>query len=360
MVAHPPAPGEALRNRLRALAAAGNPPRVLLIKMSSLGDLVHALPTVAALKRGLGGHLTWVVNAAYADLIRRCPAVDAVLPFDRDYPVRHLPGFLRALRRERYHLALDLMGLLKSALIARLARAEVVLGASYNREGARLLYHALVGPQDLDRHAVLQNLDAAAYLGLEADPGAFPLLFPPPETPLPSARRVAVLIPGARWATKRWPADRFAALAVRLLADGIHVLVVGEAGTNGESRWPTGVQDLRGKTSLVELGAVLSRADLVIANDTGPMHLAAALGRPVIAMMGPTDPRRTGPAGEGHRVLSGSPPCSPCFSRTCRNPDRLCCLTAVEPEAVLAAAREVLRRREPPVPRPAPVRPGRP
>ncbi|MBI3002280.1 MAG: glycosyltransferase family 9 protein [candidate division NC10 bacterium] len=359
MVAHPPAPGAPLRDRLRALAASGLPLRVLLVKMSSLGDLVHALPTAAALKRGLGCRLTWVVNAAYADLVRCCRAVDAVLPFDRQHPLRGLSGFLRALRRERYHMALDLMGLLKSALIARLARAEVVLGASYNREGARFLYHACVGPQDLDRHAVLQNLDAATYLGLEADPGAFPLTFPPPETPLPSARPVAALIPGARWATKRWPEERFAAVAGRLLAEGIHVLVVGEAGADEESHWPAGVQDLRGKTSLVELGAVLTRADLVIANDTGPMHLAAALNRPVIALMGPTDPRRTGPAGEGHRVLSGSPACSPCFSRTCRNPDRLCCLTAVEPEAVLAAAREVLRRREP-ARRPALARPGQP
>lgn len=348
MVAHPPAPGEVLRDRLRALAASGTPPRVLLVKMSSLGDLIHALPTVAALKRGLGCHLTWVVNAIYADLVRCCPAVDAVLPFDRRHPVRHLPAFLGGLRRERYHLALDLTGLLRSALIARLARAEVVLGPSYNREGARLLYHAKIGPRQLDRHAILQNLDAAAYLGLEADPGAFPLRFPAPATPLPAGRPVAALIPGARWATKRWPVGRFAAVAAGLLGEKVHVLVLGEEARGADGGWPAGVQDLRGKTSLVELGAVLTRAHLVIANDTGPMHLAAALGRPVIALMGPTDPRRTGPAGLGHRVLSGFPPCSPCFSRTCRNPDHLCCLTAVGPEAVLTAARDILERREEP------------
>ncbi len=348
MVAHAPAPGGPLRDRLRALAAAGTPPRVLLVKMSSLGDLLHALPTVEALKRGLGCHLTWVVNAAYADLVRCCPAVDAVLPFERRYPLRHLPAFLRGLRRERYHLALDLTGLLKSALVARFARAEVVLGASYTREGAHLFYHAKIGPRQLDRHAILQNLDAAAYLGIEADPGAFPLRFPAPAISLPAGRPVAVLIPGARWATKRWPLDRFAAVAAGLLGEGVHVLVVGEAAPGGEDGWPAGVQDLRGKTSLVELGAVLSRAHVVIANDTGPMHLAAALGRPVIALMGPTDPRRTGPAGPGHRVLSASPPCSPCLSRTCRNPDRLCCLTAVEPEAVLAGARDILERRRSP------------
>jgi len=348
MVAHPPAPGAPLRDRLRALTAAGTPPRVLLIKMSSLGDLIHVLPTVEALKRGLGCHLTWVVNAIYADFVRCCPAVDAVLPFDRQQPVRHLPGFLRGLRRKGYHLALDLTGLLRSALIAWFASADVVLGASYEREGARLFYHARVGPRMLDRHAILQNLDAAAYLGIETDPGVFPLRFPAPATPLPAHRPLAVLIPGARWATKRWPVERFAAVAAGLLAEGVHVLVVGEAAPGPDSGWPVGVQDLRGKTSLVELGAVLSRAHLIIANDTGPMHLAAALGRPVIALMGPTDPRRTGPAGPGHRVLSGFPPCSPCFSRTCRNPDHLCCLTAVGPEAVLAAARGVLERQQPP------------
>ncbi|HEV8662628.1 MAG TPA: glycosyltransferase family 9 protein [Candidatus Methylomirabilis sp.] len=348
MVAHPPAPGEALRDRLRASAAAGTPPRVLLIKMSSLGDVIHALPTVAALKRGLACHLTWVVNAAYADLVRCCPAVDAVLPFDRRHALRHLPGFLAAVRREPYHLALDLMGLLKSALVARLAGAEVVLGASYNREGARFFYDARLGPRDLNRHAILQNLDAATYLGLEADPGTFPLRFPAPATPIPAGRPVAVLVPGARWVTKRWPEERFAAVAAGLVRDGVHVLIVGEEAPGDGGGWPPEIQDLRGKTSLVELGAVLARTDLVIANDTGPMHLAAALGRPVIALMGPTDPRRTGPAGPGHRVLSGFPQCSPCFSRTCGNPDRLCCLTAVEPEEVLAAARDVLRRRAAP------------
>ncbi|MGH7379123.1 MAG: glycosyltransferase family 9 protein [Candidatus Methylomirabilales bacterium] len=359
MVAHLPAPGEPLRDRLRALAASGTPPRVLLVKMSSLGDLIHVLPTVAALKRGLGCHLTWVVNAIYADLVRCCPAVDAVLPFDRQHPVRHLPAFLGQLRRERNHLALDLTGLLRSALIARFARAEVVLGASYNREGARLFYHAVVGPRKLDRHAILQNLDAAAYLGLEADAGAFPLRFPAPATPLPAGRPVAVLIPGARWATKRWPLDRFAAVAAGLLTEKVHVLVVGEEAPGGGGGWPAGVQDLRGKTSLVELGSLLSRVRLVIANDTGPMHLAAALGRPVIALMGPTDPGRTGPAAPGHRVLSGFPPCSPCFSRTCRNADHLCCLTAVGPEVVLAAARGILERRH--LPRvPALAGPGQP
>lgn len=325
----------------------GSAKRVLIVKLSSLGDLIHALPTIHCLKVGLPASITWVVNAAYAPLLRHAPDVDEVIPFDRQHPVRGLWGVVSELRRREFDLVIDLTGLFKSALISRLARGKLCVGPSYAREFSWLFYQQQVGSTDLNRHAVERYLDVVRALGLDERDRAFPLMFPPSSLPADGSEPVAVLIPNARWPTKLWPATSFADLAARLRRDRVRVVVVG-----GELPDPgdllvglEGVVDLRGRTSLAELGAVLARADLIIANDTGPMHLAAALGRKVITLMGPTDPRRTGPYGTGHRILSTFPPCSPCFSKVCRNPAGQICLRDLRPAEVYAAAIAMLGER---------------
>ncbi|MFQ5803818.1 MAG: glycosyltransferase family 9 protein [Candidatus Methylomirabilales bacterium] len=321
--------------------------RVLIVKLSSLGDLIHALPTIHCLKVDLPASITWVVNAAYAPLLRYAADVDEVIPFDRERPLRGLWGVVSELRRREFDLVIDLTGLFKSALISRLARGKVCLGPSYAREFSWLFYQQRIGSSDLDRHAVERYLDVVRAFGLEERNRVFPLTFPSSSLPVDGSQPVVVLIPSARWPTKVWPATSFADLADRLRRDRIRVVMVG-----GELPSPEdpvggveGVVDLRGLTSLAELGGVLERADLIIANDTGPMHLAAALGRKVITLMGPTDPRRTGPYGAGHRILSSFPPCSPCFSKVCRNPAGQICLRDLRPAEVYAAAIEMLRER---------------
>ncbi|MFQ5881943.1 MAG: glycosyltransferase family 9 protein [Candidatus Methylomirabilales bacterium] len=318
--------------------------RVLIVKLSSLGDLTHALPTVHRLKVGLPATITWVVNAAYAPLLRYTGDVDEVIPFDRRRPLQGLWRVIRELRRREYDLVIDLTGLFKSALITRLVRGRLSLGPSHAREFSWLFYHRQVGSSDLDRHAVERYLDVVRELGVEEGDRVFPLTFPASPLPLDRTRPVVVLIPSARWSTKLWPLASFAELATRLHREGVQVLMVGgELPTEVDPLTGLkGVVDLRGKTSLADLGSVLQRADLIIANDTGPMHLAAALGRKVIALMGPTDPRRTGPYGGGHRVLSSFPACSPCFSRICRNPAGQVCLQDLRPAEVYAAAVEML------------------
>ncbi len=319
--------------------------RVLIVKLSSLGDLIHALPTIHCLKVGLPASITWVANAVYAPLLRHAPDVDDVIPFDRQHPVRGLWRVVAELRRREFDLVIDLTGLFKSALISRLARGKLRLGPFYAREFSWLFYQRQVGTRDLNRHAVERYLDVARALGLETQDRAFPLTFPAASLSGDGGQPVVVLIPGARWPTKLWPAASFADVAGRLRRDGVRVVFVG-----GERPSPPdpltgldGVVDMRGQTSLADLGAVLQRADLIIANDTGPVHLAAALGRKVITLMGPTDPKRTGPYGTGHRILSTSPPCSPCFSKVCRNPAGQICLQHVQPAEVYAAAVEMLK-----------------
>jgi lipopolysaccharide heptosyltransferase I len=314
--------------------------RVLIVKLSSLGDLIHALPTIHRLKVGLPATITWVVNAVYAPLLTHALDVDEVIPFDRRRPIRGLCEVVRQLRRREFDFVIDLTGLFKSALISRLARGRLCLGPSSARELAWLFYHRRIGSNDLNRHAVDRYLDVVRALEVQEGDRVFSLAFPSWAPAADGGRPVVVLIPGARWATKMWPAAAFADLAERLCRDRVQVIVVGgESPIAGDPLAALdGVRDLRGKTSLPELGGILQRADLVIANDTGPMHLAASLGQRVIALMGPTDPKRTGPYGEGHRVLSTWPSCSPCLSKICRNPAGQVCLRDLRPGEVYAAA----------------------
>ncbi len=142
--------------------------RVLIVKTSSLGDLIHALPAVHCLRIGLPAEIDWVVNTEYADLANCFPDVRRVIPFPRRAPAQ-LPAFRRVLRTDKYDLAIDLQGLLKSALITRRARAARRIGPSFQREGARWFYHARVR-DPTTRHAVEQNLDVVRYLNLPETP----------------------------------------------------------------------------------------------------------------------------------------------------------------------------------------------
>lgn len=330
--------------------------RLLVIKLSSLGDVIHALPTVHALKAAGAAAVDWVVQPEYAELAAACPDVDRVIAFPRRGGGRL--NFLRELRRQRYDLAVDLQGLMKSAVIARLARARRRLGPSFHREGSRLFYSAVAGPRNRNRHAVDECLDALRALGWPEPEGppVFPLRVPP--YPDADARRPRIaLCPRSRWPTKNWPLEHFVALGRILLArlgGAVHVFggpADAEAGERivAEIRDAGAAENHCGRTGLIELAARLGGMDLAITVDSGPMHLAAALGVPVLALFGPTDPVRTGPYGASHRVMRFDRlTCVPCFSERCARGD-LACLRNVFPSAVAETAAEMLqnRRRRP-------------
>ncbi len=324
------------------------PTRVLIIKTSSLGDLIHALPAVHCLRIGLPAEIDWVVNTEYADLASCFPDVRRVIPFPRRVPGQLL-AFRRALRAEKYDLAIDLQGLLKSALITRLARAARRIGPSFQREGARCFYHAVAGRRDRSRHAVEQNLDVVRYLNLPVPPPAFPLRFADPGLTSPEPR--LALIPCSRWPSKNWPLASFAQTALELL-DRFHATVYilgGKADAaaceNLARKLKGRAVNLAGRLTLPELGGYLQAMQLAITNDSGPMHIAAALDVPVLALFGPTDPARTGPYGTRHQVFSSRLPCRPCYRRRCRYGANAC-LQTILPEQVTAAAIEILTQNE--------------
>jgi len=320
--------------------------RILIIKLSSLGDLFHALPAVHNLKQGLGATVDWVTTTGYVDLVRCFDDVDNVIGFPRKGFLRNLRDFSAQLRAERYDLIIDLQGLLKSAVVTRIARGKRRIGPSFHREGSRLFYRSVAGPRDRTRHAVIENLDIIRHLELEELPPTFHVTFP--EDTAPAARPRVAICPASRWQSKNWPIDRFIEVAKELQAEASIALLGSpedvEACRQIEEALDAPCRNLAGKTSLPEMGGILQSMDLLIANDSGPVHMAAAAGTPALAIFGPTDPKRCGPFGDGHRVLETPYPCRPCRRRSCEQPD-IPCITGVKVYQVLEAARDMLGRK---------------
>lgn len=320
--------------------------RILVIKLSSLGDLFHALPTVRNLKQELNATIDWVTQEPYVDLVKCFPDVNRVIAFPRRDFLMHSVAFIRDLRREKYELVLDLQGLLKSAMVARVARGGKRIGPSFAREGSRILYTAVAGPKNKNRHAVDEVLDVVRYLGFKVSTPEFPVVFPKTQRPEPSPR--IAFIPCSRWLTKNWPAERFVEVG-RALQEraGATIFLAGspkDQPTCGVIEKQLGgcVINVCGKTSLIELGGLLQEVDLVITVDSGPMHMAAAVGRPVLAVFSATDPKRTGPYGERHRVVAlEGLECRPCFSDRCARHD-FACLRDLPAERVIAQAMKML------------------
>ncbi len=321
--------------------------RILIVKLSSLGDLFHALPTVHAIRQGLDADIDWVVTDPYRDLVTCFTDVTRVIPFYRHNLLPRLGPFLQALREHHYDLVIDLQGLLKSALVTRLAHTQRRIGPSFHREGSRLFYDEVAaagGPQP--RHAVEACLDVLACLDLpRPEIPEFAVTFPLIELALP--RPWIAMAPASRWHTKNWPAERFATAAAELQTRrGGTILLVGAPGDRPvcdhiAQRLDGPVLNLAGQTSLPEMGGYLQAADLLISNDSGPAHVAAAAGTPCVVIFGPTDARRTGPYGPRHRIAKTALPCGPCRRNHCRHTG-IPCISGVQTFQVVSSAESIL------------------
>lgn len=335
--------------------------RILLIKPSSLGDIVHTLPVVSAIKqRWPTAHLTWLVKRQWADLVARAEGVDRVLPVDAT--MKSWLGQVRELRIARFDLAIDLQGLFRSGVLARLSGAPVRIGFANGREGSPWFYTQRVPVPAAEMHAVDRYLLIAAALGarpqgppkfrfklLDADMAVVRDLFR--QNGVSADHPWVAMNVSARWPTKRWSLVSFGAAIDRLHHEGLGpVVVIGSADDQRDvarlrALTKSPFVDLTGAVPLGCLPALLSKAGILITNDSGPMHIAAALGIPVVAMFGPTSPVRTGPYGAGHHVLTGQVPCSPCFSRICRHDPQMECLHLIKPNDVVEAVHRLLTTR---------------
>ncbi|MDD4889726.1 MAG: lipopolysaccharide heptosyltransferase I [Phycisphaerae bacterium] len=294
--------------------------RILIIKPSALGDVVHGLPVLHGLRTAYpDAHIAWMIRPAYADVIRGHRELDEIIDFDRKHFGRMLWSWRSArdfclwvgdLARRKFDLVVDLQGLLRTGIFSWFSLARRRIGPANARECSWLFYNQRVRSAPGVVHAVDRNYLFAVPLGFDSVPPTFELPIGQPardsvrarlmDAGLPPGRPFAVLAPGASYESKRWPADRFARVAEHLADRGITPVLSGApneaaiaAQVRQASRAP--LVDLVGRTNVKEAMALLENATVVVSNDSGPMHLAAALGRPLVAIFGPTDPARTGP-----------------------------------------------------------------
>jgi heptosyltransferase I len=344
---------------------------ILIVKTSAIGDVIHTLPALHALRRHYpAAQIDWLIEEAAAGIVEGHPALDRLLVSKRKrwaramghgprrlQAWRELRGFIRELRATRYDLLIDFQGLLKSGIFVAASRAARKVGFGRGMDHAEASYLFLnerIPPVDMNIHAVRRELMLLAAIGIKTDEVVFdvPLSqehFKQINTLLlargvADPARVVPINPQATWPTKLWDNGKFAQVGDWLAGQGLSVVFTGGSGDRpaiddiiGRMRQPA--VSLAGDTTLKTLAALYQQAPLVISTDTGPMHIAAAVGTPVVAIFGATAPWRTGPYGERHQVVRLDPPCSPCLKRECGHRR---CMTELGADLVISAASRLL------------------
>ena len=347
--------------------------KILVIRLSAIGDVVHTLPAAQLLKKYLPGcRITWLVEEAAADLIAGYEGIDAVIVSKRTSWLRALrrgnflaayteaAAFLRRLRRDEYDLVLDFQGLLKSSLLAGLARGKRKIGFAHAREGAAFFYTEHVPAPDFNDHAITRHMGLLQYLGITDKTAVFSPLWGEQEEEsvgrllgghtADSAGPLIVVHPCAAWPTKCWDAGRVAAVcdSLRKTCDARIVFAGSAAEQTHVSSIIASMAEpaisLVGRTTLRELACLLARSSLMVAMDSGPMHLACAVGTPVVALFGPTAPWRTGPFGSRHSVIRKELDCSPCYRKKTCPLGHHRCMADITVEDVLEVCSNYLRQ----------------
>jgi lipopolysaccharide heptosyltransferase I len=324
-------------------------PSFLLVRLGSLGDVIHAIPAAAALRRRYpDARIDWLIDPRYIPVLELVEGLDDAIAIDPRGGLAALLGAIRRLRRVKYDAVLDLQGLLKSAVLARLAGARRVIGLprEHLREPQARLFYSETPDPGRDPHVVRKNLMLTGALGVVDLRVAFPLRLP--RTAAGDAvaagfgpEGYAVINPGAAWPNKRWPPQRFGEVAARVRERiGVRSLVLWGPGEEdiaslvvGASR---GAADLAPKTGIVDLFVIARAAKLMVSGDTGPLHIAAAAGTPVVALFGPTFTERNGPWDRADLTISRASRCSCHYERMCRL--RQPCIEDIGVDEVVSAA----------------------
>ncbi len=314
-----------------------NPTRILVVRLGALGDIIHALPAVATLQMSFPeAHLTWAVEPRWVLLLRDNPHVDRVLPID--LAARRYLAAYRDLRAGGFDLAVDLQGLMKSALVASSSTARRIAGfdwALLREKPAGLFYTERVASSS--PHVVDRNLDLAAAVGARRRHMEFPLPAGAAEGELPAGDFV-LSSPCAGWRAKQWPADYYARLAT-LIAERLGCPLVIDCPPGGQAEGEAIVAQAPEGSCMLHVSSVeglifaTRRARAVVGVDSGPLHLAAALAKPGVALFGPTDPARNGPYGSSFAILRAPDAVTTYKRATAIAPS----MRALEPDAVFQA-----------------------
>jgi heptosyltransferase-1 len=335
---------------------------ILIVKLSAIGDVIHALPVAYALKQTYpNARITWVVEKASYDLLTNNPYIDEIIIFDKP-KFKSISGLLtngykfsKLLKSYNFDLAIDLQGLFKSAAISYLSGAPKRLVYCNARELSDKIGQRICGNHE-HGHVVDRYLDVARHLGCKVDQVEFPMHITEMEAQKAEAianhaglqleNPYVVLAPGTNWPSKCWPTTHFAKLADKLYDNNMIPVIIGgptDQQLAQEIMANTKIPpiDLTGKTSLKQLAYIMKKSQTFVGGDTGPMHLAVAVGAKVVTMFGPTDPNRNGPYGENHIILTPDMSCICCWKRQCTNTPM--CLETLNFEAVYQAIQNKIK-----------------
>lgn len=335
--------------------------KILIIKPSSLGDVIHAMPVVAAIRTlAPGWEIHWLVNSSLAGLVEMTEGVSKIHAFERQLwknkqkvtmNIQKLYHLARALRREKYDLVLDLQGLFRSGFLTWLTGVKRRIGFDNAREGAVFFYSEKIRVKGKALHALDANYEALKNLfpGKTLPPVSFKMKYPPAVLDSVREKGLDVLLskgpycvfsPQARWVSKTWPREHYLHLALKMAESSPLKIVITGSGEEA-SFWekavashPDKIISLMDKTSLPELAWIISGCEFMICNDSGPMHLAGAFHKKVIALMGPTNPQKTGPYWNAC-IVREAVSCSPCLKRECPKGEKgMECMKHITPEKV--------------------------
>lgn len=351
------------------------PVNILIVKLSSLGDVVHTLPALNAVRSHYPrAHISWLVEASAKEIVEGHCALDRVLVWRRrDFEAAFKSGrwhtawrifseTLREVRQFPCELVIDFQGLMKSGMWTALARSrrKVGFGRGMERsEGSHLFLTERVPAVSMDIHALERSLLLLEAIGIKRGPVEYH--FPIDQKArdvvadllqtkgITASDRLVAVHPMTRWPTKLWLEERFALVADELTAGGAKVVFTGSPSDNQAldriaSVMKSPMIRTGGEGGLKALAALYQRANVLLSTDTGPMHIAAAVGTSVVALFGPTSPQRTGPYGDSHVVLRSAVPCSPCFSKRCiaSEVEPLACMKRISAADVLDAVNRVV------------------
>lgn len=311
------------------------PKKILIIKPSSLGDIIHTLPFLDCVAKTFPeAEIHWLVARGLHKVLENHPLIKKLWIVDKDSwkavsrlgsTIKELWSLYQGLRKEQFEVSVDLSGLLRSGLITKMAGAHYRIGFKDSDEGSAFFYTDKVESGISENaHAVDRNLKIARYMGCDITQINYPMapLDPNPEILQSLPEDYIVMSPSAGKEANRWPAERFAEVAKLLPITSVVICSAEDkevadtvvAGAGGKAI------SLAGKTGLIELFAVIGKAKCFLSNDTGPMHIAAALNVPVFAIFGPANPSRTGPYGDIHTIIQEKLDCAPCYAwKPCDN-----------------------------------------
>jgi len=345
--------------------------KILIVKLSAIGDVIHTLPSLNAIRKHYpDAHITWLIEEAASSLVVGHEALNRVIISKRTQWIKKVFGpsclknikeayqFIKKLRDTEYDLIIDFQGLLKSGILIALAKGKRKTGFDKGMEHMEHSYIFLnerIPPVNMDNHALLRNLMLINALGIKSKEIEYKIPVSDHTRKfidsillrhgIKSSELLVAINPVAKWETKLWDNRKFALLADRLIEKyNTSVIFTGSQSDKNTmedimSFMSKRAVNLAGKTTLKTLAALYEKTRFVISTDTGPMHMAAAVGTPVIALFGPTAPWRTGPFGSEHKILRSGVECSPCFKRQCSTID---CMKQISVEQVLDAANSIL------------------